>query len=910
MAADREIVAYLIKLEDRMSKELAAVSKRAEKAEKAFDRLERQQKDQTRASERQAQVMGKLKTGLAAVAAAATAYAAASVAAAKSVITVSSQMEDYEAQLTVLLKSSDKAKERLEELFEIGSTTPFQLQDLVAAEQRMVSFGVETDKMRMGLMDLVGSLGGNLVDASLAVSKSFAAGKAASMGLRQSYALLFNDVERRAEELGGASDIDNWRTAMIDALNDVNGVVAGGTAGLARTFSGQMSNVADQWFKFKKKIGDAGLFDYAKMGVAELIKGLNDGEQAGTDLASMMSGVLITSIDGTVRAVSVLSGAMVGIVMAVKFIIQGFSDLMRVVAQSRVAFLELQQSLDFFGDLEGDGLLAKKFAADMDRATASVREAEAQLEAYNRDMEILGDNFMALGRISGTMDELKAKYDAMQESKAAAAQTDFQDDFGTSDPDAIPDDESPVLATEAAAAPIPVTIAGDDSGMKGAAKEEKDPAAEFLKQVAKDAEKAKAATEAMGRATMTESEKLKADLDKLGQQMAQGGEKAKELGLDLGGPEIQGYFDSLRQQIDATGDAYASALEQEMRASLEAAGAAMELAAATLEQSKAAKQAALGQGLEAGVGVLETGGMNLLAGAGPGGAAAAGLIGLGEQGKQAYDDEVDEAAKEAAKKRQDSMRKEAEAMKKQGFSADEIAAAGLGSDAIAQAGKVTDADKAAAAEGIDQDEVMAEQVAAVVQGIIDGVEAIIRGLPEILQTLIPMLLIDLPTALIEAIPELIEELIPVLIFELPKALLQMVWKLVPMILKLLFRDLWVSMFKGFKKGFLSVWGAIKKFFKSVFSFGILQTGGYVPKTGMNLLHQGERVIPATGAGTQTATKGLQAFTGTPGPSLTVNTNVVDPDSIGALGRMIDAELGAWGRSSVPIFGETAPTTTI
>jgi hypothetical protein len=205
---------------------------------------------------------------------------------------------------------------------------------------------------------------------------------------------------------------------------------------------------------------------------------------------------------------------------------------------------------------------------------------------------------------------------------------------------------------------------------------------------------------------------------------------------------------------------------------------------------------------------------------------------------------------------------------------------------------------------------MAEQVEAVIQGIIDGVTNIIRGLPEILSTLIPMLLIDLPTALIEAIPELIEQLIPVLIFELPKALLMMIWKLVPMILKLLFKDLWVSMFKGFVKGFKNVWGAIKKFFKSVLSFGILQTGGYVPKTGMNLLHQGERVVPATGAGSQTATKGLQAFTGTPGPNLTVNTNVVDPNSIGALGRLIDAELGAFGRSTVPIFGDNEPTTLI
>ena len=93
----------------------------------------------------------------------------------------------------------------------------------------------------------------------------------------------------------------------------------------------------------------------------------------------------------------------------------------------------------------------------------------------------------------------------------------------------------------------------------------------------------------------------------------------------------------------------------------------------------------------------------------------------------------------------------------------------------------------------------------------------------------------------------------------------------------------------------------EKFFADMFDFGIFQTGGYVPKTGLNLLHQGERVVPASGAGSGTATKGLAAFNAG-GTSLVVNTMTMSPDAVPDLGRLLDAELGAAGRTTVPIFG--------
>ena len=78
----------------------------------------------------------------------------------------------------------------------------------------------------------------------------------------------------------------------------------------------------------------------------------------------------------------------------------------------------------------------------------------------------------------------------------------------------------------------------------------------------------------------------------------------------------------------------------------------------------------------------------------------------------------------------------------------------------------------------------------------------------------------------------------------------------------------------------------------------MQTGGFVDRTGIALVHQGERVVPATGASTQTA-RGMMG--GGSATSITINTNVVDPNSIPALVSEIERHFGSFGRGTSPLF---------
>lgn len=57
-------------------------------------------------------------------------------------IKYNAQMETFEANLTTLLGSSDKAKSLLSDLQQMASTTPYETTDLISATQTMVGFGI------------------------------------------------------------------------------------------------------------------------------------------------------------------------------------------------------------------------------------------------------------------------------------------------------------------------------------------------------------------------------------------------------------------------------------------------------------------------------------------------------------------------------------------------------------------------------------------------------------------------------------------------------------------------------------------------------------------------------------------------------------------------------------------------
>lgn len=898
--AQRDVISFLIQLEDRMSGQLSDLSKQSDQLSKDLKQLNKGTGDIDKSSAAATLTMGHLKAAMAAAAVGATAVAAAYTTLGKNAIKTSADLEKFETRLGILLGSLDAGRKRVNDLFAIAGSTPFSIAGLVEAESTLEAFGVNAEVVRGGVMDLAGAMGMDVVEAANAVGKALAGGAGAADILRDKGVLAM--VEITAGMKTADMTIDQFRAALVETLNE-NEKLAGGTEKLAGTYAGLMSTLKDQFTGFAKMVGDSQLFEAAKLVLADILELLGDNTDETRNLASVIGGQLTKGL---------------------LFIVQHFGEMVAMVARVTRGMLALEQITVAYDAMVNrltdawlkTGQAFNAFFQDVgealgiqgDHSETQIARLQKEREANHRIYQSIIDQNSGLRRQQEHLDRVINKFGnakvAVDEIKLELARLDntsvdvklqYVDENGNPVPPPGDGEGKPTMSGK-----------GIPDAPAGGAKPE-----DFLGPFDLDAfsKRVQGIFDGASAAASTSRESTVAYINSLREYTfaADSASKAAESG-QMGQDQMGATLTTLR-------DKYMEARAEAERLGPEAVGAFKHAEEGIIRsiqniEAAASRGPSVGQVAQAGVGALSDGGMGMLAAAGPGGAAASGLIQLGQAGAQAADAAVDEEAAAIAQERQESMQAEADQMAAQGFSEDEIAASGLGADAIAAAGEVTEEDKKAAEGEVDRDQVMADQVTAVITGIIDGVKGIITGLPEILSDLIPMLLIDLPTAIIESLPELVEQLIPVLLFELPKAIFIMLIKLIPKLVKLIFVKLPQALFNGVKKAFQSIWRAVSKFFADLFSFGIFQTGGMVPKTQMALVHQGERIIPSDQAGSQTATRGLQAFTGNQGPSVTINTSVVDPDSISALGRMLDRELGSMGRTTNPLFGDVAPTTTI
>ena len=844
MAADN-VITYLLELEDKVSAELKKTAKNADALEAELKQLKKEQKEGAAADERRKQTIGALKMGFAAAAAAAAAVGAAFVGMGAKAVGTSANLEGFETRLGVLLGGLDKGKQRVDELFKLSASTPFSINGLVEAEASLEAFGVNAARVRGGVMDLAGATGMELTEAANAVGKALAGGAGAADVLREKGVIAM--VEVQAGMTAAEMTTEQFREALINTL-ETNEKIAGGTALMAQTFDGLMSTLTDQFTVFSKQVGDADLFSTAKATLQVVLNLLGENSAATGGLAQQvgqtLAGALVTVVDIAFKFAAV-----------VQRVREGFATVGQVITVVQIGLNEMHRSiLEMLDSIPGLGDFGPGIAeqtADIAQLNLDLMKSADHVDELRASQEFLletGDKAVR------QIEALATKYQAAADASKDIAPAEGSDEI--------------------------MTIAGIDAkALKQAAatakKAEKDLTKfdDQMKKLGASFGKQAAAT----RGPLTESQKMQNQLQEMASKFAEAQAKAASLG-----PEAVAAFNNVKGGMIAAMNEMSAAAAQ-----------------AAQDAKRQATMGAVGAGMSGAADIMSTGGMGMLAGAGPVGAGAASLIGIGQQGQQAFEDEVQEKAAESAAERQAEMQARADKLREAGATDEDLAAAGLSAEDITTAGAVTLDDIAAAEEGTDRGQVMADQVKAVVEGVIEGIGALLEGLPDILSTLIPMLLVDLPLSLIDAIPALIEELIPVLLVELPKGIFKMIGKLIPKLVTAIFVEIPRAIIIGVGKWFKGVWNMITDFF----SFGF-QTGGFVPKTSSYLLHQGERVVPASGAGSGTASKGLGAFNAG-GKSLTVNTQVVHPDSIHQLGKLIDDELGAHGRTTVPIFGDNA-----
>lgn len=169
------------------------------------------------------------------------------------------QMEDFQANLTTLLGSADKASEMLNTLKQMANTTPFETTDLLQATQMMLGFGLEADKTT-GYLQTLGDISmGNsekLMSLTRAFSQIGASGKATMEDINQMIDAGFNPLQIISEQTG--KSMADLRDEVSDgkiSFEDIAGAMQTATSEGGRyykamdkasqTMNGKMSTAMD-----------------------------------------------------------------------------------------------------------------------------------------------------------------------------------------------------------------------------------------------------------------------------------------------------------------------------------------------------------------------------------------------------------------------------------------------------------------------------------------------------------------------------------------------------------------------------------------------------------------------------------------------------------------------------------------
>ena len=194
----------------------------------------------------------------------------------RSVTNTSAQFERYEAILTTLEGSSEKAKNSLDFLTEFASSTPFEIDKLTEAFVKLKSFGIDpiaNDTFRI-LGDTAAAMGRDL-DSAVEAFADAATGeferikafgiKASTVGDQVTFRWAKNGKELSKTVKKNGEEIRSF------LLENFGARFGGAMENLSKTYSNMLNNLGDEWINFKRLIGEFGFFADVKANLEKVL---------------------------------------------------------------------------------------------------------------------------------------------------------------------------------------------------------------------------------------------------------------------------------------------------------------------------------------------------------------------------------------------------------------------------------------------------------------------------------------------------------------------------------------------------------------------------------------------------------------------------------------------------------------
>jgi tape measure domain-containing protein len=252
------------------------------------------------------------------------ATAAVGVAALKTGIEYNTLQQTTRAALTSLLGSTEAAADQMDRLDDFARNSPFAKQTFITAQQQMLAFGIETQKVIPYLdavQNAVAAAGGSNADiAAIAetMSKISAAGKITGQDLIEFGNRGVNAAELIGSQMGktGAQireDITSGTLSADDALDALAAGMSERFAGAAdnvkNTFSGAMDRVRAAWRDFASELATPLVDPNGGGALVDLLNWAADMMRAFSDLPGPVR-TTVTALGGLVAVVGLLGGAL------------------------------------------------------------------------------------------------------------------------------------------------------------------------------------------------------------------------------------------------------------------------------------------------------------------------------------------------------------------------------------------------------------------------------------------------------------------------------------------------------------------------------------------------------------------------------------------------------------------------
>lgn len=239
-----------------------------------------------------------------------TAAGAGIALATKSIVDTSASFERLETVLSTIEGSSEAAKESMRWVEDFTKRTPYELEQVAEGFVRLRAYGMDpTNGLMKTLGDTSAAMGKDLMAAVEAIADAVTGEnerlKEFGIKARAEGDQILYEYSANGKTMVRVADKSN-RQMIQSTLEAIwNEKYAGAMDKLSRTWGGMSSNLADRWTDFKKRIGQAGVFDRLKDVLAGVLDQLKAWEQDGTldRVAKAISDQLVVAVERAVQVV-------------------------------------------------------------------------------------------------------------------------------------------------------------------------------------------------------------------------------------------------------------------------------------------------------------------------------------------------------------------------------------------------------------------------------------------------------------------------------------------------------------------------------------------------------------------------------------------------------------------------------